>query len=358
MIDNVELTVGEGVPARVSEHLAALLGGERASRWLIARDHYEPTLRIAWSSGAPVAATLTSARPATAATKIVDVWWTPSGDAGLAAARALLAVVVDAALQRADAAVKWEVGEGLTLPDFAVETGFVPMRRPWSAKGTEALEGAVLWLEAIPHRETGYYAQTTMYTCGAVAALIAMDARGHVGLVGEPRDRRLELSFWRSAANFPACEPVGLGVAVGEALAEAARVEVFSDVDGPVLLEGFDGFEYEFRAELQRESIAHAGEIGVGVSRDTIAVEEIAKRIADGSIALLLIDEEPMHGEVGPHWIVAHATAGDLVLVEDPWVGTEVGETWVDTHDLPVRLDQIDRMVSWGADRLRGVVFL
>jgi hypothetical protein len=356
VIDSVVLTTGSAVPAEVSTHLTGLLGVARAERWLVGRSHYEPTLRIAWRDGAPVAAILTSARPATAATKIVDAWWAADHEAE---ARALLAAVVDAALQRADAAVKWEIGAGLALPEFAVTTGFVPMKRPWSAKGTEALGGAVLWLEDIPHEETGYYAQTTMYTCGAVAALIGMDARGYEGLAGIQADRRLELSFWRAAANFPACEPIGLAVAVKEALASAeAAVDVFSDVDGPVLLEGFDGFEYEFRAELQRESIAHAGEIGVGVSRDTIQVAEIATRIAAGAIALLLIDEEPMHGEAGPHWIVAHATAGDLVLVEDPWVGTEDGETWVDTHDLPIRLDQIDRLVAWGQERLRGVVFL
>lgn len=353
-IDNVVITLGTDVAAEVTEHLAPLLGKERAARWLVARNHYEPTLRVVWHDDAPVAAIMTSARPATAATKIVDSWWAEGHEAE---ARVVLAAVIDASRARADAAIKWEIGAGLTLPTFAADAGFAPMSRPWSAKGTEELSGAVLWLEDVPHPETGYYAQTTMYTCGAVAALIAMDVRGHSGFSGAPADRRLELSFWRAAANFPACEPVGLGVAVGDVLS-AGGVEVFSDVDGPVLLEGFEGFEYDFRAELQRESVLHAAEIGVGVSRRTLSVVEIARRVAEGAIALLLIDEEPMHGESGPHWIVAHATAGDLVLVEDPWIGTDLGETWVDAHDLPIRLDQIDRMVTWGQERLRGVIFL
>ena len=74
--------------------------------------------------------------------------------------------------------------------------------------------------------------------------------------------------------------------------------------------------------------------------------------------ALLLIDEEPMHGETGPHWILAHAVAGQAVVLEDPWINVDTAETWVDTHMMPVSPADLDRLVRWGADGYRGVIFV
>ncbi|GAA5038425.1 peptidase C39 family protein [Microbacterium fluvii] len=324
------------------------VGEPRAERWRIDRTGYRPELVAAHAGdGTLVGVALTTGRPATAATKIVDVW---AADAG-AAASVIDAVVARARL-RDDAVVKWELAPGLSLPSAAV--GFAPMREPWAAVGTEDVRGFARWLIEVPHVEPGYYAQTTMFTCGAVAALIAADAGGVSGF-GGAGDRDLELEFWRRASNFPACEPVGLAVALAERV--GSGVEVALDHDGPVLLESYDGFDRAFRAELQAESVRRAGELGVPLRRDRVGVDEIARRVGAGERALLLIDEEPMHGEHGPHWIVAHAAAGDLVLVQEPWINRATGETWVDAHDLPIRLADLERLVTWSESGYRGVVF-
>ena len=64
------------------------------------------------------------------------------------------------------------------------------------------------------------------------------------------------------------------------------------------------------------------------------------------------------------HPLVAHrrseliaAASEDAVIVEDPWINVDAGETWVDTHELPVLPDALDRLVRWGADGYRGVIF-
>ncbi|WP_127820313.1 peptidase C39 family protein, partial [Microbacterium sp. CPCC 204701] len=270
------------------------------------------------------------------------------------------AQALDAVIERArahgDAALKWEVAVGAGVPAFAAERGFVAMRRPWAAVGTEGVDGYVLWLTAADHDEPGYYAQTTLFTCGAVAALIASEGSGPGGFDGGAGDRDREIAFWRSASNYPACEPIGLAVALHDRLADAP-VEVALDLEGPALLEGLEGFDRSFRAELQDDSLRQAIARGIPVRRDRVEVAEIARRVARGERALLLIDEAPMHGEVGPHWIVAHAVAGDAVVVEDPWINVEAGETWVDTHELPIQPADLDLLVRWSDDAYRGVIF-
>ncbi|WP_152659504.1 peptidase C39 family protein [Demequina salsinemoris] len=344
------VTGHQAVMEALEAGLAGALGEQRAALWRLDRSAYEPTIRT--RGEATRAAVLTSARPATAATKIVDLWWDDAEEAA-----ALLEDVIAAAIDRGDAVVKWETGPGVEAPAFANARGFVPLRSPWSAKGTEVRGGLVLWLRDLPHHEPGYYAQTTMFTCGAVAALIASEELGSTGFRGDSSDRDREVDFWRRASNYPACEPVGLAVAIREDL-RTVPVGVSLDVEGPVLLEDFDGFDRDFRAELQEQSWGKAEALGVPVSRTRVTVEQIAARIVGGEIALLLIDEHPMHGTHGPHWIVAHASDGDVVVVEDPWTESDHGETWVDTHDLPIALADLDRLVTWGDDGYRGVVFL
>lgn len=342
----------------VADELASLGAPEnRVQRWRVPRAAYRPTVTVERdAAGTLQAAALTSGRPATAATKIVDLWWGEED-----AAQRVLARLIAAARDRGDVAVKWEVPAGGELPAFAVEAGFVAMRRPWAAVGTESVRGFVLWLQPGPVREFGYYAQTTLFTCGAVAALIASEDAAAGGFDGGPGDRDLELEFWRGASNYPACEPVGLAVALRDRLGGVpveVPVEVHLDLDGPALLEGYTGFEHDFRALLQQESHRQAVERGIPVRRDRVDVAEIVRRVAAGERALLLIDEAPMHGEAGPHWVIAHSVVGGAAVIEDPWVNVETGETWVDTHALPVAPDDLDRLVRWGDDGYRGVVFV
>jgi hypothetical protein len=339
--------------ASVSEELIAELGTTRAARWTLPRVGYRPEVTIARSGDTLVSAILTSARPATAATKIVDLWWAEGSDD---AAAALLDDALAEATARNDVALKMEVAPDGALPPIAAERGFVEMRRPWAAVGTENVRGFVRWLVPTEHSEPGYYAQTTLYTCGAIAGLIAADGIGVDGLAGTTTDRDLEIDFWRKASNFPACEPIGLAVALHDRL-HGPGVEVALDHDGPVLLEDFTGFDYDFRAELQHESRLRAANAGIPIRADRVSVDEIARRVAADEFALLLIDEAPMHGEVGPHWIVAHARVGDTVLVQDPWINIETGETWVDTHQLPVSFDNLDRLIRWSSEGYRGVIF-
>ncbi len=343
----------EASPLGVADELEALgVAPDRVARWRLPRSAYRPAVHTArGAGGALVAAALTSGRPATAATKIVDLWWTDE-----AAAQDVVDAVVAAARGRGDVAVKWESPDAAALPPFATHLGFRPLRRPWAALGTENVHGHVLWLAPAAHDEPGYYAQTTLFTCGAVAALMAAEGAGAEGFSGDADDRDRELAFWRRASNYPACEPIGLAVAVHDHLADAP-VEVALDLEGPALVEGFTGFDRSFREELQADSLRQAGDRGIPVRRDRVAVSEIAERVAGGESCLLLIDEAPMHGEAGPHWIFAHAVVGGAVIVEDPWINVEAGESWVDTHEMPVHPDDLDSLVRWGADGYRGVIF-
>ncbi|QYH35237.1 peptidase C39 family protein [Salinibacterium sp. M195] len=345
-------------PAELPAHLIEALGTERAAEWQRDRTPYNPRV---WMLDSPTgsAATLTSGRPNTRYTKLVDLW--ADSDA---AAQALLGTLIEASAERGDAALKWQLPLDSDLPAFAVDLGFTALRDPISsADGTQGVRGFVLWHGGWSHEQLRYYGQTTLFTCGAVAAMTALS---HLGLEPfadtEDEDaRERELAFWRSATNFPACEPLGLAVAVHDVIAQSAsaiRLELHLDTTAPTLLETYEGEERIFREQLQEQSRAEAVSRGIQQHTAPLSIEQITERVASGELAILLIEEEPMHDASTPHWVVAHAVDGDTVLLNDPWITAEQGETWVDSHDLPVSIAVLDQMVAFGDPTYRGVIFV
>lgn len=364
-------TVKRLAPADLPKHLIHALGADRAAQWQRDREPYNPQV---WMLDSPAgsAAALTSGRPNTRYTKLVDLWVgaAPADAADTHAAnvhapgRTLLNQVIAASVARGDACLKWQLPADADLPGFAHDLGFTELRDPISsADGTQGVRGFVLWHDAWPHDQLRYYGQTTMFTCGAVAAMTALS---HLGLEPfadtEDEDaRERELAFWRAATNFPACEPLGLAVAVHDVIAQAATgitLELHLDTTEPTLLETYEGEERAFREQLQAQSRAEAASRGIRQHTAPLSIEQITARVAGGELAILLIEEEPMHDASTPHWVVAHSVKDDTVLLNDPWITAEQGETWVDSHDLPVSLAVLDQMIAFGDPAYRGVIFV
>jgi hypothetical protein len=334
--------------------LASALGAERTAEWSRERGPQEAIAHIERIDGRLVAAVLTTRRPATLVSKIADAWQREDDERADDALDRLLRTLVSDAEARGDIGLKWQSTTEIPAPE---RLGFSRLRGP---AATEGVAGYIRWLRPVEHEEPPYYSQTSTFTCGAVSALLASEIRGSTGVDGI--DREKELHLWGQANNYPACEPIGLAVALRESLADAdgsSPVEVFLDAEGPVLLEHYsEGFDSTIRAALQADSLTRALQSDISVRRDRVSVEELAERVGAGELALLLISTAPMYGFAVPHWVLAHAAADGVVLVDDPWISMSWGETWVDAHEVPIALADLDRMVAWGDDGYRGVVFL
>ncbi|MFT9670233.1 peptidase C39 family protein [Streptomyces rhizosphaericola] len=294
------------------------------------------------------AAALVTARPGTAYVKIVDA----VGDVPAAAG-----AVVSYAGEQGLVQVAWE-GWTVSAEDAAA-AGFAPLRPPLTREGPGAGgpgAGYVRWLVAEDVAEPAYYRQSTDFTCAAVTALVARALAGAERW--ESLDRAAELTLWRDATNFPACEPVGLGVAVRRRW-PTASVEVFLDTDEPVLLDHLSGSEREWRAVLQRASRADARRSGVPVGGRRVSLVELREAIGRRERqVLLLVSLTTMQGFDVPHWVLCHGVVPGAVVLEDPWCNAAAGESWVDAHLLPVPDASLDAMSLLGEDRVRGAVLI
>ncbi|MFC8227820.1 peptidase C39 family protein [Streptomyces sp. NPDC057287] len=290
------------------------------------------------------AAALVTSRPHTAYLKIVDA----VGDVPAA-----VAAVVAHARGQGLAQVKWE---GWTAGhETAAAAGFTELRPPLAqSEGADGpAAGYVRWLCDGAVSEPPYYGQSTHFTCGAVTALVAQTQAG--ALEEEELDRSAELTLWRDATNFFACEPVGLGVAVRRAW-PSSPVTVHLDADRPVLLDHYPESEQEWRALLQHASRTDAGRIGVPVDPDHLSLAAVRSAIGREEHVLLLVSLARMQGFDVPHWVLCHGAVPGALVIEDPWANAAAGDTWVDAHLLPVPDPSLDEMSTLSEDRFRGAV--
>jgi hypothetical protein len=332
---------------RVADDLAALLGEEATADWSSIPQVYHPEIVLIGRNGEPAAALLVTHRPYTAYRKITRAWW--RDDAALDAA--VQALLTHSGELDGVAAVKWEDTDAV-FAEHASRNGFAPMPAPIpSGAGTHHRAGFVRWLVDLPHRPVPYYRQTTEYSCGPVALLMAESARS-----GVPITRDQELKLWRRSAHQPGAGPIALGVYADLAL---HRPEVFISTDEVILGEHLlKPWEQEVRALFDGEDERSAGELGIPIVHRLFTLDELASAVEADAGVLLLIDEVYFHAETGSHWILAHAHRDGVFLVSDPWIDAENGDSWVDASDLPVAAADLEKIVWWGDPAFRALVVL
>jgi hypothetical protein len=350
------------------------------ARWASVAAHWTPVTTCVHDGDVVVGAALTTGRPGAAYRKVVDI----AAESDDTFASVLAAVqrlrqepVVDGAepdevLAAVLPPVVVHVEEHTARPFTDARTvllgaaGFVLQPQPLpSVPSTIADDPAGVrvwtwWAGETPLRAIPYYGQTTDVTCGAVTALDAIHTLTRTGFTADRTDNHaIELGFWRQATNLPACEPIGLAVASREALGDAVPgPRVVLSAIGPVLLEEYLTKEWELRLreDLQAEARRRAAQLDVPIDHRWIEVDEIADLVRAGNLVGILIDLMPLIQDPSPHWILAYDVVGENILVSDPWVESDHGESWADTFALPLSAEMLDRIARWGDPVYRGIV--
>ncbi|MCB1462779.1 MAG: GNAT family N-acetyltransferase/peptidase C39 family protein [Nitratireductor sp.] len=205
---------------------------------------------------------------------------------------------------------------------------------------------------------TPYYEQTTDFTCGSCCLMMAL-ARWRDDFKLDPV---AEIRLWREAttifmmSGLGGCEPHGLAVAAAEA---GLSAEILVTEKGPLFLNSVRTEEKRKVMELaQADFTSRARALGLKVRYGAFGLGEIRKAIAAGKVVIVLLSGYHMFGKRVPHWVLAHGDDGHHILIHDPWVEDEIGETIADAANLPVAHEQFDRMARWGRSGLRAAVIL
>ena len=203
--------------------------------------------------------------------------------------------------------------------------------------------------------DVGHYLQTTEFTCGPSALLNVLTRRGIQ--LGSGRDE--EIAMWREATLGVACDPYGLAVASAR---RGVKPVLRVSREGPVLHPDsrLGILDPALAERTQRDFERQAHELGLTIHVEGFDAENIVKLVDAGHIAVVLIDELAMHGVSCPHWVAVTGVdhVHQVLLVDDPWVDAEFGETGADVHQLPIRPADLDAMIHYDSPRSAQAMLL
>jgi hypothetical protein len=320
------------------KHLAQLgIPQQTIDRFAVPVSAQDRVVTLAHRGDQIVAAALCSNRRNTLYTKVNEVWTAPGLDT--LAARTVEALILDDvernAWQSGKVAVKREYRTNDNSADRDRARRYEPMPEPTMA-GPEPSSvpvpfGQVKWRRKRSFPNLPYVRQSTSFTCGPAALSMALT---HLGLTG-PCTRADEMDIWREATFIGGrhgCDPFGLAVAAER---RGAVTDVWLDTTEPIYL-------------------------GLGRQSRVVAFDlaDLRALVERRGIALVVVDEMGMHGESTCHWILVHALHDGVFVVHDPWTEVVNGESWVDSHNLPVSPDSLDSWARCGSPEFRAMIAL
>lgn len=198
----------------------------------------------------------------------------------------------------------------------------------------------------------GVFTQTTGFTCGPVSLAMAL----HRNVT-----RHQEIALWREAttvigvAGPGGCDPYGL------ALSAARRIDdvtLYIDTEEPVLLDRANTPEKRDLMRFVQGEFKAAAQEALKVVPRAFRMEELRDAVAGGAQVMLLVDQCHTHDHSAPHWVLLHAVAGDVFLVNDPWMEVDDGEVPADCDCLPMSAQALWTMGSYGSPPYRAAIVL
>lgn len=207
-------------------------------------------------------------------------------------------------------------------------------------------------LEACP-----WFAQTTPFTCGPAALLMAM-ARLRPE---RPLSKQEELDIWREATTIFMTSGHGGTHPIGLALSAKRR-----GFEAEVLLNSSEAlFVDGVRVEAKREVIAmvdaqfreQARNEGVNVNICEASQSMIAECLAKRAVVICLVSTYRLDGHKAPHWVCVTGIDELCLYVHDPDFDQEKQDPFECQH-IPIAREDFNKMATFGSRRLRTAIVI
>jgi ribosomal protein S18 acetylase RimI-like enzyme len=202
-----------------------------------------------------------------------------------------------------------------------------------------------------------WYAQTTDFTCGPAALMMAMASLTEQTIMEQP----LEFDLWREAttifmmAGHGGCHPLGLALSAEK---RGFKVKVYINQPLPLFTSGvrqqvkkrtIELIEQQFESRAQQQNIpVEYADFDLGALKDALK---------NGCKVLSLISTYQMDGYKVPHWVAITAIDDECLYLHDPSV-PEQHAAGFDCQHIPVALDDFIKLSSYGKTKLRTALVI
>jgi hypothetical protein len=209
-------------------------------------------------------------------------------------------------------------------------------------------------------RPSVFYAQTTPFSCGPAALMMAMHRLDPVSC---PLTRRQELQLWREATTIfmtsghGGCSPQGLALSAWQ---RGFAVTLYLQSRDIPFIEGVrDARKKKVIRLVHEDFVDRIAETDIRVCNDAITPEGFQHHINAGDALITLISTWRLNRNKAPHWVYISDSDRDFVYLNDP--DPDQDEAAAPLHDnihLPVHREDFERMACFGSNRLKATVVL
>lgn len=204
-------------------------------------------------------------------------------------------------------------------------------------------------------RPMPWYEQTTDFTCGPAALMMAMASQ-----VARPiPSQELELDIWREATTIfmtsghGGCHPLGLALSARK---RGFAAQVYLNTEKPPFTEGVRSAEKKKIIALVHEQfVRDAEEQTVAIVYQDITQAVLSAWLDNGYSVLVLISTYRLDGKKAPHWVCVTHMDEHCLYVHDPDL-SEGQQLPLDCQYMPIAREDFARMSAFGAERLRTAV--
>ncbi len=211
--------------------------------------------------------------------------------------------------------------------------------------------------DTLQHRSVHWLRQTTPFTCGPAALMMAMHG---INRSYQP-SREEEINLWREATTIfmtsghGGCHPIGLALA---AKRRQFSVEVWISQTTALFIEGVRSEEKKQVVELVDNCFKRqAVEQGIELHIANITQNVLIAAFNAGAIPLILISTYLLDRKKAPHWVVMSGFDEDCLYMHDP-DPDEGRQSEIDCQFIPIAREDFDRMSCFGKNRLRTAVII
>ena len=168
-----------------------------------------------------------------------------------------------------------------------------------------------------------------------------------------------ELNIWRESTTIymtsghGGCHPVGLALA---AKRRGFKASVYINTREPLFLSGVrDAHKKSVLKLVDKQFKTEAGHENIPVNYlelNQTLLPDIVTR--PNTYVLMLISTYRLDGKKAPHWVMITGIDPYCIYVHDP--DPEEDQTPLDCKNIPIALDDFDKMTAFGNQRLRTAV--
>jgi len=211
--------------------------------------------------------------------------------------------------------------------------------------------------DTLQHRSVHWLRQTTPFTCGPAALMMAMHG---INRAYQP-SREEEINLWREATTIfmtsghGGCHPIGLALA---AKRRQFFVEVWINQIGTLFIDGVRNEEKKEVVDLVDNCFKRqAAEQEVNIHYANITQDELIAAFKAGAIPIILISTFLLDRKKAPHWVVMSGFDDDCLYMHDP-DPDDGRQSEIDCQFIPIAREDFDRMSCFGKNRLRTAVII